>query len=119
MENNMSFFFDIDGTIIDHTTEKPLDDSIEYINWLYDQGHTIILTTQRGESFTILSRYSKVNTERLLRNLKLKYHHILYDIPSPRIIINDNGCYEINNKTNGSFQEIKNKIQNILNENEK
>ena len=48
----MKYVIDIDGTICEEVGEvigrPPYKDRIEYINKLYDDGHTIIYTTARG-----------------------------------------------------------------------
>ena len=48
-----TFVVDIDGTICNNTygeyeTAEPFKDRIEYLNKLYDEGHTIIYSTARG-----------------------------------------------------------------------
>lgn len=102
-----SVFIDIDGVIVDSQTEEPVEGAVEEINQMYDEGWTIILTTNRGNNFSKISRYNIPNTERLLKTLGIKYHHILYDIPSPRIVINDKLAFGVVHEANRSWDEKK------------
>lgn len=98
MRTGTAYFIDIDGTIVDRSTQQPLENAVEIINSLYDAGNTIILTTLRGEDWKEDSRFSIENTMKMLREIRIKYHHILWDIPSPRILINDSGAVAINHE---------------------
>ena len=98
MKTGTTYFIDIDGTIVDRSTQRPLENAVEIINSLYDAGNTIILTTLRGEDWKEDSRFSVENTMKMLREIRIKYHHILWDIPSPRILINDSGAVAINHE---------------------
>lgn len=111
-DKKAGIFIDIDGTIIDSKTEEPLENAIECINSWYDQGHTVILTTKRGNEFSNTSRFSQISTERLLRNLGIKYHNIIYNIDSPRILINDKGAYVIKHNENESWDKTREKFPN-------
>lgn len=102
-----TLFIDIDGTILHASTEEPLPYAIEKINQAYDDGYVIILTTLRGENWQVTNRFSKVNTLRLLKALGLKYHHIIWDSPSPRIIINDDRAGAYHHPTNGSWEKVE------------
>jgi hypothetical protein len=99
-----TLFTDIDGTIVDTGTEEPLPFAVERINEAYDRGHMIILTTMRGSGFSHQSRLCCAETLRLLKSIGLKYHDILFNIPSPRIVINDEGAGAINHPTNSSWE---------------
>lgn len=90
-----AYFFDLDGTILHHGTQEPIGNAINIINKLYDDGHQIIFTTRRGEEFKNSKKYNKEITLETLNKLGIKYHHILFDIPSPRIVVNDEECRAI------------------------
>jgi histidinol phosphatase-like enzyme len=99
-----TLFIDIDGTIID-AAENELPFAIEKINEAYDNDYTIIITTMRGDKyFDEKSRFSKENTLKLLRRLRIKYHEIIWDSPSPRIIINDEGIGTIKHPQYSSWE---------------
>lgn len=102
-----AIFIDIiDGTIIDKKTEQPLPNAVETINEWYENGHRIILTTRRGnEWYDSTNRYSEQSTIRLLKSIGLKYHDILFNIDSPRIIINDKGAFGYNHPADESWEK--------------
>jgi len=102
-----SLFIDIDGTIVNDTTEEALPEAVEKINQAYENGFMIILTTFRGENWEVTNRFSKVNTMRLLKILGLKYHVIIWDSPSPRIIMNDDVVGSIQHPLNGSWEKYE------------
>ncbi|MCH9021958.1 MAG: hypothetical protein IID32_04265 [Planctomycetes bacterium] len=60
-------------------------------------GHRIVITTYRGDRLAdeVDCRFSEKNTRSMLECLGLKYHDILFDCPSPRIVINDSGVGSI------------------------
>jgi len=102
-----TLFIDIDGTIFNDTTEEPLPFAVEKINKAYNDGYVIILTTFRGENWEVTNRFSKVNSLRLFKSVGLKYHHIIWDSPSPRMIINDDICMAYQHPCNGSWEKVE------------
>lgn len=102
-----TLFIDIDGTIVDHGTDEPLPYAVEKINRAYDRGYTVILTTLRGEGYTGDSLYSCASTLRLLKAIGLKYHTIIWNCQSPRIVINDEGARSIEHPSNGSWEKYE------------
>ena len=50
----MTYVFDIDGTLctkatdFDYDGSEPIQERIDVVNRLYDEGHTIIMQTARG-----------------------------------------------------------------------
>jgi len=102
-----TLFIDIDGTILHDKTEEPLPHAVEKINKAYDDGYLIILTTFRGVNWKVANRFSKVNTLRLLKSIELKYHQIIWDSASPRIVINDDTCGAYQHPANGSWEKIE------------
>ena len=89
------YIFDIDGTICDsegtdYENAIPDISMIKLINFLYKQGHTIVIMTGRGS-------VSKIDRKELTKNqLKkwcVKYHKLKF-INKPRnyLYVDDNCC---------------------------
>ena len=97
---NKTWFIDIDGTIVEHSTndeldklietlgdeshkiEKPIEESILFVNSL-PRTDTIIITTARD------GRH-KDHTIRMLNHFNVRYDIILFDLRSgPRVVVND------------------------------
>ena len=96
-EKRATFFIDIDGTIIRWSDRKPVENAVETVNAWYEAGHRIVLTTYRGDVIgQDQPRFSVASTIKELEDIGLKYHDILFDCPSPRIVINDSGSGAIN-----------------------
>jgi len=103
-----SLFIDIDGTIIHTQTEEPLPHAVEKINAAYDDDVLIVLTTFRGDKYWEENdRFSKSKTLELLKSIELKYHQIVWDSPSPRIVINDDVCSACQHEQNGSWENVQ------------
>ncbi|MCK4793324.1 MAG: HAD hydrolase family protein [Desulfobacteraceae bacterium] len=92
-DKQATFFIDIDGTIIRWSDGTPIESAVKTINEWYDAGHRIVITTMRGDWGDM--RWSKEKTFKQLEAIGLKYHDILFDCPSPRIVINDHGVGSI------------------------
>ncbi len=89
-------------------SEEPLPYAVEKINKAYDEGSKVFLTTFRGdENWKVTSQFSTVNTLRLLKVIGLKYHLIVWDSPSPRVIINDDTCEARQHPLNGSWEKVE------------
>jgi len=79
----ITIWVDIDGTLCDSVNKGyenaiPIEAMIGCINYLYDQGHTIILVTARGATSGIDWREL---TERELQEWGLKYHRLMMGTP--------------------------------------
>lgn len=85
------FFFDIDGTLCKHGTQELLPGALETLTAIKAAGHEIILTTYRSGKF-LSPPFSTQATYEMLRLNQVPYDHILFDIESPRIVINDDGA---------------------------
>ena len=97
----MIYVFDIDGTICDtkgsdYDNSTPFTDRINYVNKLYDQGHTIIFQTARGmgrtnnrqtEAIGIFYEY----TRKQLDSWNVKYHSLFLGKPAGDHYIDDKG----------------------------
>ena len=95
-EKLATFFIDIDGTII-RWDGSPIESAVKTINAWYNAGHRIVITTYRGNRIAdeVDCRFSEENTRLELKLAGVKYHDILFDCPSPRIVINDDGVGSI------------------------
>ena len=90
--SSKTWFFDIDGTLVRHlendeilsgAEEQLLPQVEEFLDKLYRRGDYVILTTARWES-------QRPQTEKMLENFKLNYHHLIMGIGSgERILVND------------------------------
>ncbi len=101
-----TIFIDIDGTIIRWSDQKPIESAVKTINAWYDAGHRIVLTTKRGDRISDGPdcRFSVRKTGEELAEIGLKYHDILFDCPSPRIVINDDGAAAIDHPTDSEWE---------------
>lgn len=91
LKNKLTYVIDIDNTIFktinsDYENAIPIKDRINRINYLFDQGHTIIYWTARGGNsgidwydFTVKQLYSA----------GAKYSRFLHKKPSYDIWIDD------------------------------
>lgn len=105
-----SLFVDIDGTLLHCSTEEPLPFVIEKLNAAYDKGYMIILTTMRGGDSKLDGgdNYPQIPCHLTLKQLGeigLKYHSIIWNCPSPRTVINDEGAKAINHPVDGSWEK--------------
>ena len=114
MGDKGTFFVDLDGTIIHTRTDEALPYAVEKINKAYDEGYIIVITTYRGENWPKSSRYTVEKTEKLLNDIGLKWHKIVWDSPSPRIIMNDEKVVAIQHLQNQSWENFNFK-RNIFN----
>jgi hypothetical protein len=97
----MTYVFDIDGTICTNTngkysTAEPLQDRIDTINKLYDQGHTIHFLTARGmgrsgNSTAFAYDAFEDLTKSQLQEWGVKYHRLFLGKPSGDFYIDDKG----------------------------
>ena len=101
----MTYVFDIDGTICtnssgDYDYAEPLQDHINIVNKLYDEGHTIVLQTARGMGRTHNNQLSAYilfynYTREQLEQWGVKYHTLFLGKPSGDIYIDDKGMRDI------------------------
>lgn len=88
----VTYIFDIDGTLVYHHTNKWLPGALDMIESLHNEGHQIILITRRSRIRDAGTEWSPEETElKLLTDLDRKGidYTILYDVDSPRILIDD------------------------------
>lgn len=110
-----ALFIDLDGTVFIHSTNKPINSSVSAIRLFKEEGYKIIFTTYRGEdNFPGHEIYGKDNTLNILKELNIPYDEIIFDLPSPRILVNDDGIGGLRIKTNEGFlySELQEAIEN-------
>jgi hypothetical protein len=78
-----AIWFDIDGTLADtdeshYDKAEKIDALVTTAQWLYDQGHTIIIATARGVAS---GTDWKKTTEKQLEEWGIKYHHLIMGYP--------------------------------------
>ena len=95
-----AYFVDLDGTLFFFGTNTLTPGVKEFLKFIKDNNHQLILTTRRGKDWEGHPIFSAEKTLKALKELKIDYQQILFDIDSPRIIINDDNCSAINIKTN-------------------
>jgi len=97
----MIYIVDIDGTIClsppsgDYTQSQPLQERIDRVNQLYDQGNTIIYWTARGMSRGL--DFSEL-TEKQLKQWGCKYHELRMRKPSYDVWVDDKAKWLFDNK---------------------
>jgi hydroxymethylpyrimidine pyrophosphatase-like HAD family hydrolase len=95
-----TYFIDIDGTVFTQRTNDPLPGALEELERLSRDGHQIIFTTARGKEWIGHPIYDPDKTLEALKRLGIKYDRILFDISSPRVVVNDQGAYAIHHEHN-------------------
>ena len=101
----MIYVFDIDGTICtnsngDYDYAEPLQERIDVVNKLYDEGHTIIFQTARGMGRTQNNQLSAYilfydYTREQLEHWGIKYHTLFLGKPAGDIYIDDKGMRDV------------------------
>lgn len=96
-----AYFLDLDGTLLEWGTFNWLEGALELLKDIKSKGHQIFFTTGRGiEEQQDHKVFSKNITEKFLIDNNIEYDGILWNVRSPRIIINDDGCRAINHYRN-------------------
>lgn len=84
----------------DYKLAKPKPETVELINYLYEQGHTIIINTARG--FVTGIDWKELTIEQF-RKAGLKYHRLYFTKPAADFYIDDK---------NISIEEIRSMLNN-------
>jgi ribonucleotide monophosphatase NagD (HAD superfamily) len=97
----MTYVFDIDGTICTKTdgaysTAKPIEERIQKINKLYEEGNTIIFLTARGMGRTsndadLAHKLFYDITYNQLKRWGVRFNKLFLGKPSGDIYIDDKG----------------------------
>jgi carbamoyl-phosphate synthase large subunit len=88
------YCFDVDGTICTLTEDfgyeyaQPIDEMVDKVNRLYDEGHTIKIHTARGQTSGI--DWEAFTIEQL-KEWGVKFHEFYYGKPSADFYIDDKG----------------------------
>jgi hypothetical protein len=98
-----TYFFDIDGTIVNFHTHEWLPGAKEKLFQIAQEGHDIVFITMRGPQDEG-QPWSVQNTVKLLEELPFRYR-LLTDCVSPRIIVDDSKPTAIHWPHNGSYEE--------------
>lgn len=102
-----TFFIDLDGTIFKHGTNDLLPGAQALLDAIVQKGGTIIFTTLRGDKhFPGHKVYSREGAMQGIRTLRVPYETVIFDVDSPRIVINDGGAIGVNHETNGPWLGI-------------
>lgn len=96
-ERVATYFVDLDGTFFRFGSLDPLPQAVDTIKRLEAEGHKIVWTTLRnmGEE-----RLGYTSTILKFRELGIKSEEIVWDCPSPRIVVNDDGAMAVNHNMN-------------------
>jgi len=99
MKKKLVFCFDLDNVICKTTKNfysksKPIYNSINIVNELYQRGHVIKIFTSRfmGRSNENINRAILRGykfTQKQLKKWKVKYHYLIFGKPSYDIVIDD------------------------------
>jgi protein tyrosine/serine phosphatase len=100
----MTFCFDVDNTLCvtegsDYRDSTPIKERIDYVNSLYEDGHTIYVLTARGMGSTNnnpIKAYAKYYnlTKEQLDSWNLKYHDLFLGKPCADIFVDDKGSLD-------------------------
>lgn len=100
---------DLDGTILKHSTQEPLEGAIEFLKTLEEAGVKIIFITRRGneEWGEDDKKYSESVTKKTVDGFGIKYETILFNCKSPRALIDDENPIAIPRETNQLWMTTK------------
>lgn len=97
----MIYVFDIDDTICktkegDYKNSKPIQERIDKVNKIYDEGHTVVFQTARGmgrSDNNVVWCYKEFYdfTRKQLNDWGVKYDDLFLGKPSGDIYIDDKG----------------------------
>jgi hypothetical protein len=95
------YVFDIDGTICINSNSEyeksvPLQDRIDKINQIFDDGHTVIFQTARGmgrsgNSAAYANKAFYEFTKKQLDSWGVKYHSLFLGKPAGDVYVDDRG----------------------------
>ena len=88
-----TYFLDLDGTVFFRGTNAFTPGTEQWLKNVKSAGHKIIIVTRRGdEEFEGHSIFSRQSTLKMLKELRIEYDQIVFDVRNPRIIIDDEVC---------------------------
>jgi hypothetical protein len=98
----MTYVFDIDGTLctkavdFDYDASEPIQERIDVVNRLYDEGNKIIMQTARGmgrfdnNPQLAIQKFYAMTTDQL-NKWGVKYHALFLGKPAGDIYVDDKG----------------------------
>jgi len=98
-----AYIFDIDGTLVHYHTHRWLDGAKEMLNSLHQEGHDIIFVTMRDKDRDAGKAWSVENTHKLIEELDFE-PPVLFNVQSPRFIIDDSKVVAIRRKQNKTWE---------------
>ena len=99
-----AYIFDIDGTIVNYHTHQWIDGAREMLHTLNRKGHDIIFITMRDSIRDVDKAWSVENTYKLMEDLDFEPKAIIFNVQSPRIIIDDNKIASVRRKQNKKWE---------------
>jgi len=99
-----TFFIDLDDTIVSHGTNSLLDGALDMLKAIEAKGHQIVFTTRRGDDWPDGHVYGKKGTKQFIDSLGIKYEAILFNLDSPRVVLNDGGALGITHPAGQSLE---------------
>ena len=95
---------DLDGTIFHHGSHDFLPGAREFLRNAENAGYRIIFVTRRGDlEFEGHEFYGKAATLKALKDYGLDHHTIIFDVMSPRILVDDSAIGVVRRSTNKGF----------------
>ncbi|HUU59972.1 MAG TPA: hypothetical protein VMZ50_10535 [Phycisphaerae bacterium] len=99
-----TFLCDLDGTLFVHGTTDPLPGAMEFLRLVESAGYRIVFVTRRGDAeFADHPVYSRAATEAMLAAHGLGHHTIVYDVRSPRFLVDDSPIQAISRPSGQGF----------------
>jgi len=110
---NLKLAFDIDNTLVENGTPDnefldadPIEEMIDLVNMLYDEGHEIFLFTSRS------SIYGQKKQEEWLRNeMGIKFHYLYMNKPLFDIFIDDRAIDWYDGFTKSNLKTLMDRIK--------
>jgi histidinol phosphatase-like enzyme len=88
-----TLFLDIDGTVVDRHNQ-PIPGAVAAVKKLKERGFFIIITTFRGPAnWADDDKFGVSESLKLFAEIGLPSDHIVWNCPSPRIVVNDDDCF--------------------------
>lgn len=102
----MTFFIDLDGTIVDHGTNDLLPGAVDLLRRIRERGGRIVFVTRRSnEEFGEASCYSANSAVELLRSIGMQDAPLLYGYGSPRVLVDDGQAALIKHPANSPWTD--------------
>lgn len=102
----MTYFIDIDGTLVEHGTNELLPGALELLKQIKDSSGRVVFVTRRSnEEFDADPNYSADSAVELLRSIGMEDAPLLYGYGSPRVIIDDEEVRVIKHWANDTWSD--------------